>query len=219
MTKIRPEVEGSNIILRGDFNPKIFQPAWFAAQGLLREEEANNAEVEIIHPAIVRFSLDWFQLEVSQDRFFIGTTQIPYYEILWDLVSGTFKILPHSPITKMGINFDFHYKMASEEDWHAVGHLMAPKQIWKDILEKPGMRSLSMQGQRPDEYKGYIMVRIEPSRRIEYGLFISINDHYEIKDPESSLGCKEIIEMLDSSWKSSYKRSNEIVTSIVERVK
>ena len=31
-----PEIQGANIVLLGDFNPKIFQPAWFAAQDLIR---------------------------------------------------------------------------------------------------------------------------------------------------------------------------------------
>jgi hypothetical protein len=30
------------------FNPQIFQPAWFAAEGLIRKGEAEAAKIEIV---------------------------------------------------------------------------------------------------------------------------------------------------------------------------
>jgi hypothetical protein len=44
MAKSLREVVGTNVVL-GSFNPAIFQPAWFAKQGLLSAEEANGAEI------------------------------------------------------------------------------------------------------------------------------------------------------------------------------
>ena len=38
----RPEIKAFSIVLLGDFNPKIFQPAWFSAQGLIREKGLMN---------------------------------------------------------------------------------------------------------------------------------------------------------------------------------
>ena len=66
----KPEIEGMSIVFRGDFNPKIFQPAWFAAQGLIRNEEADEAKIEIIHPTIVVFSLDWLRIQIEPNRFY-----------------------------------------------------------------------------------------------------------------------------------------------------
>ena len=64
--------------------------------------------------------------------------------------------------------------------------------------------------------KGQITVRIEPSNRIHPGVFININDHYEIGDPESSLGCEEIISILETVWDSSIARSKKIASLISE---
>ncbi len=214
----KPEIEGMNIVFRGDFNPKIFQPAWFAAQGLIRNEEADEATVEIIHPTIVVFTLDWLQIQIEPNRFYAGTNQSPYFEILKDLILGTFRILNHTPIKMIGINYNSHFPMDSEDAWHDVGHRVAPKDMWNKILKKPGLRSLTMQGERPDDHKGRIAVRIEPSNRARHGVFININDHYELKDPESVLGCEAIIDMLESEWKSSVTRSQRIAITILEQV-
>ena len=74
-----------------------------------------------------------------------------------------------------------------------------------------------MQGERPDDHKGRIAVRIEPSNRARHGVFININDHYELKDPESVLGCEAIIDMLESEWKTSVTRSQRIAITILEQ--
>ena len=71
------EIEGVSIVLLGDFNPKIFQPAWFAAQELIRKEEAESAEIEVIHPEVVVFSLDWLRIQVTRNRW-ISEAQAPH---------------------------------------------------------------------------------------------------------------------------------------------
>jgi hypothetical protein len=217
VVKSKPEIEGTNIVLLGDFNPKIFQPAWFAAQQLIRNEEADDANIELIHQAFVRFSLEWLRVEIHQNRFLAATHLSPYYKVLRDLVVGTFRILKHTPVRMMGINADFHFPLPSEDAWHAIGHRLAPKDMWNKLLNKPGMRSLSMEGHRPDDYIGRITVRVEPSTRIEYGVYVHVNDHYAIKDQESSLGCDEIIDILESSWEKSISRSKEIAHKILEQ--
>ena len=72
-----PDIQGVTVVFLGDFNPKIFQPAWFAVQGLIRQQEAEEANVEIIHPDVVSFSLEWLALQVTRERFAISTTQSP----------------------------------------------------------------------------------------------------------------------------------------------
>lgn len=215
----QPKIKGHNIVLIGNFNPLIFQPAWFGAEGLLQKLESEKATVEIIHPDVVIFSLDWLRLEVIRERFMVETTQEPYDEIIRDLVIGTFNLLRHTPITKMGINRQMHFSMESEEKWHTAGHKLAPKELWSEVLEKPGMRSLIMEESiRRDGLKGYIRVKIEPSVKIHQGIFFEINDHFETKDASSTVGCDEIINILKSSWAESYKRSENIIYSIYERL-
>jgi hypothetical protein len=166
-----PEIQGVSIVLLGDFNPKIFQPAWFAAQNLIRQQEADEANIAIIHPEVVSFTLgQWLALEVTRERFAVSTAQEPYSKVMRDLVIGSFELLQHTPLHKLGINADMHFRMDSEKSWHAFGDLLAPKKIWQGLLKTPGIRRFTMEGQRPDNFQGYIRVRVEPSVKIRPGV-------------------------------------------------
>jgi hypothetical protein len=209
----QPAIQGISIVLVGDFNPKIFQPAWFAAEHLIRVTEADAADITIINPEIVIFKLDWLEVQITSDRCSFITTQDAYYEVVRDLCLGTFKLLRHTPIQKMGINRDLHFKMKSIEEWHAFGHKVAPKELWNKTLKNPGLIGLSIEGVREDGLKGYIRVKVEPSRRAHPGIYIQINDHYETDNSE--IGCETIINILDSSWNRSFDKSEIIINDIL----
>ncbi|MCI0454177.1 MAG: hypothetical protein L0Y68_04180 [Candidatus Dadabacteria bacterium] len=202
----------------GDFNPKIFQPAWFGMEGLIRKNEFETADIQIIHSDIVAFNVkDWLSFNVTRERLSAETAQEAYYEILRDLIVGTFKILRHTPIKMMGINHNRHFLMDSTEEWHRFGDKLAPKEYWKKILTKPGMRSLTIEDIRPDNFKGYIRITVEPSIRTlpDPGVFFQVNDHFEAKDPENTLGADEIINILENVWDESCNRSKEIIKTIL----
>ena len=55
MNPPKPEIEGVGIVLVGSFNPRIFQPAWFATENLIREEEEQAAKIELIHRQVAIF--------------------------------------------------------------------------------------------------------------------------------------------------------------------
>lgn len=210
------EIEGHSIVFLGSFNPQIFQPSWFGNEGLIRKEEAESAKIEVVHREIVSFSTESFRLEVLPERILFSTSQPQFYDPLRDLALGTFRILRHTPVEKMGINRDLHFRMESEEAWHSIGDRLAPKEPWVDLLQEPGLKGLSIQGTRTGKYKGAIVVRVEPSGRIKPGVFITINDHYDL-DPESGHGADKMLEALDESWKGSLERSLKIAEGIVER--
>ncbi len=212
--------QGHQIILLGDFNPKIFQPAWFGAQGLIAQSEAENAKIQVVHAEVVIFSLeDWLTLQVTRERFAAATTQVPYAEVMRDLVLGTFEALRHTPLRMMGINRDAHYGIESFDLWHSVGHRLAPKKIWGDILVDPGMNSLTIQGKRPDNFDGAIRVTVEPSA-IVYpgpGLFLRVNDHFEYTNLPPGAGADDIMNILRDQWDVSYKRADSIIEKVLER--
>ncbi len=49
MTHPTPDRYKRSIVLLDDFNPKIFHPAWFAAENLIGKQDAESAKVEVIH--------------------------------------------------------------------------------------------------------------------------------------------------------------------------
>lgn len=213
-----PKIHGHTIVLLGNFNPTIFQPAWFANENLLQKAEVESATIDVIHADIVAFSLPWLTLQVTRQRFAVETFQMPYFEVIRDLVIGTFALLRYTPINLMGINFTKHIAVESLDEWHAIGHKLAPKDVWESLLLKPGMRSLSMQGMRDDERGGYVLVQIEPSPKVTHGIYIAINEHYESPKTALPTGSDEVMDVLKERWTVSYKNSERIISSLMERL-
>ena len=94
-----------NVILLGKFNPTIFHPQWFECNELIRPNEAENADIQIIHPDIALFFLHWLRLEVSRERFRADLLQDVNNNAFHDLIVSTFALLSHTPIHAMGFNY------------------------------------------------------------------------------------------------------------------
>ncbi len=217
MAKPTLELDAISIVLLGSFNPLIFQPAWFAAEGLVPSEEidSDHVTVEMIHPQVCAFSTEWFTIEVTPDRLVAFTSNAEFRDPLYDLVLSTFRLLRFTPIGAMGLNTDQHYRVPSEDAWHAVGHHFAPAENWTSVLAKPGMRSLTMEGVRPDKHLGHVRVKVEPSVRIHPGVFIEVNEHFVAPDPETTKGGEHIMAILEQVWPSTGERASKVVEEVL----
>ena len=214
---MKAELAGANVVLLGSFNPKIFQPAWFAVNGLIRKLEAEDVNTEIIQTDISIFHIgDWLRVEVTNERFHASTEQEAYFGALIDFVLGTFTFLKHTPAGILGINTSMHYKMRNPEAWHGIGDELAPKERWKRFMNTPGMTRVEMRDERTKGPKGYLKVGVEPSIRVHPGVYINTNDHYEIDDPQNAIGCSELMEILNSNWKKSIYSAYDFADAIIE---
>ena len=175
------EIEGFSIVALGNFNPTIFQPRWFAAHGLIREAEADETNIEIIHREATIFNAGWFKLQVTEGNFTI-VTQDPTKPLpLRDLAIGTFKILEHTPLTAFGFNGVGHFKASSEESWHKFGHHYAPKDSWEAVLKNPGLLKLVLEGKREGcDDRVQIQIESSPANVLVMGIMIAVNQHRDI---------------------------------------
>ncbi|MFH0825577.1 MAG: hypothetical protein V2B18_22715 [Pseudomonadota bacterium] len=211
------KLQGVNVVLRGNFNPPIFHPSWFALNGLLRDGETKEASIQIIHPSVAVFSAEWLEINVVQDRFEAATTQGSHFEALRDLVVGILTVLNHTPVRMMGINHTFVYDLQSEEMWHKAGHTLVPEKYWESLLDQPGMRSLTIEARRTDGLVGRILTRVEPSREHRFGLYCEINDHYEFDEGEKQpRGIDEATRVLMQKWTESMKLGEKIAMALSE---
>jgi hypothetical protein len=215
MDGLKTESETVTVVLIGSFNPAIYHPEWFARMGLIRDEEAKAVKLDLVHNDVTSQIVGSIKIQVRSDKFTASTTNAGDYEVLRDLVVGTFKILPHTPIGMIGLNFEAHFRMSSIDAWHALGHRLAPKELWGKILDKPGMVSLTIEGNR-DPKKGYLRVKVDPSTRIKdgVGVYVSINDHYEIPGHKPADGCGEAMDLLIKNWEGSFKKSRLIAEAV-----
>jgi hypothetical protein len=225
--RIEPEISGVSIVLLGSFNPPIFHPEWFAKYGLITDKEKEAAEIAIIHREIAMFRMDWLSINVQPARFAVETQEGPFIRLA-DFVVKTFRdYLYHTPISKMGINRQVHFSVESEEIRNRIGKILAPHEGWGDwgkkIDESPpkkrgGMNSLTMLQQNLDDRKrGFIKAKVEPYNKISdmAGIYMEINDHYEVEFPEKNQDCEEIIMVLGSQFDYSLKRSEWIIDQIM----
>ena len=182
------EIEAHTIVALGSFNPAIFQPLWFSNHHLIRQEEAENAKIQIIQSQaqVAVFETEWFSLQAFGERFALESSDPTKHLPLRDLARGTFQILEHTPIRACGFNRHIHFRIASEEEWHEFGHHYAPKESWHDLLVRPGLRSLTIQGTREECSAKRIEIKVEPSAKVHPGVFIHVNQHYNIEEgPEA----------------------------------
>jgi len=157
----------------------------------------------------------------------LGTTQVPFVRVS-DLVTRTFgEFLSHTPLGKLGINRDVHFRVESEEARDRMGHRLAPPDVWGEWAESltsgkgdkhGGMLSLTMQQSDVDDRPaGYIRAKVEPSDKIKgrVGVYVQVNDHYEIENPDDAQGCDEIIRLLAESFDRSISRSEWIIDQVM----
>jgi hypothetical protein len=209
-----PQLRGLTLVLIGEFNPTIFHPRWFASEGLLTDEEASTANVQVVHSDVTVFQLPWIQLVVERQRMQASCTAQPYFDRVVETCHRTLEILRHTPISSLGINNEAHFKASSEQNWHELGHKLAPKELWANFFPSPGMQSLTIrQAPRMDEYKGYVQVAIEPSARIKQGVYLGVNDHFECGE---SLGATLATSILQAKWATSVVFAEDVYKRIVE---
>ena len=215
MPEVVPDRSGGSAVLAGSFNPAIFQPQWFAAQGLISRGEADAAEIQIVHPQVTQFNTETFYLQVTPEQFVLGSKPNTTAEPIRDLAVGTFYILEHTPITALGINRQMHIPMSSEAAWHRLGDKLAPKVAWSALLPaRPGMETLEISSPVPDRPAGTkINVRVQPSKQIQFGAYFEVNCHYAVSSPESAR--EECMEILKTEWKEKQEHALRIANDIV----
>ncbi len=99
--------EEASIVLVGSFNPAIFHPEWIIRHGLMSEREYDVDKI-MVSREITRFKLDWVAIDVFINKFIARTNEPSQYIQLRDLATGIFNILSHTPIDKLGMNYNIH---------------------------------------------------------------------------------------------------------------
>jgi hypothetical protein len=198
-------------VLVGNFNPAIFHPNWLASHDIVRPGEAEKAQIQVVSPEVSSFTADWLALQVTRDRFQASTSDARFFESLRDLVVSVFTLLEHTPVNQMGINRDMHFA-SSQAVMNHFGEILAPKSIWKDVLDDPLMGTLVMIGQRQGSEGKRFQVTIQPSVPVRTGIFIGTNEHFELEGEQSS---QKILELLRNSWNGTQRHSRQVAEHLL----
>ena len=228
--RIQPHSDMLSLVLVGAFNPAIFHPAWFGMNGLLGRIDVETAEIAVTHPEFSQFKAGRLGVQVGLNQFTV-TCPTAYHGLAKDLVTGTFgQHLTHTPVLAVGINRQVHFDAGTFEVRECVGNRLAPKEPWGDWGDalageqgRPdthgGMMSLVMrQAKRPDEYRGYIQVDVQPSVQpglLMTGIYAQTNDHYDLADGAAAPGCRRMLEVIETKWDWSIDNSAAIIDRLM----
>lgn len=212
----RLEEDHPSIILVGGFDPRRFQPQWFRAEKLLGECEAEHADIRIVHPDIADWSTEWFDLQVTANRFAVIAKVESRAESLRDLVVGTFGLLEQTVTTALGLNRTMHYDVGGEQNWHRVGDSLAPKELWRPHLTKrPGMRTLQIEEtQRADGLTGKAVVTVQPSQKYKHGVYFDVNNEIHA---DSEAGTPYFLKVIGGHWERLLDEARKMAEDVLQK--
>jgi hypothetical protein len=212
MANLVPEISSAIVVLLGSFNPKIFQPEWFARHELLPQGEADAAEIKLIIPQVCHFETERFIVQVTEQQFIAGTKPNANSAPLRDLVQGAFFILEHTPVGAMGINHLMHFATGSEQNWHRIGDRLAPKDGWNEVLEgRPGLSSMTILTNKDAPPGAQFRIKVEPSIAVPLGVYFETNEHYPGPEKDSLKG---LMGVLNDRWEESQVYATKVVEHI-----
>jgi hypothetical protein len=212
------QIETLSVVFLGDFNPIIFQPSWLALKNLIREDEANNAKIEVIHNEIVKYELnDWLTLEITKNRCQFKTSKVPYFEPMKDLIIGIFTILRETPIYSFGINHIYDLSLVNADRYYEFGAKLTPLSVWNDVFSDPRLLSLEInETERKDGEKGSRRIRISSTdQKIPFGVTVNFNNHFNLRYDDKKI---DAIKILTSNWPLSFNQANDIIQNIYNKI-
>ncbi|WP_420577586.1 hypothetical protein [Ekhidna sp.] len=212
-----PNLYEFSIAFLGNYSPQLIQPYWLVHKELIQEGDGEAAEIEITHPEITRFKLEWASIEVSRNKLLIRTAVESKFEVVVELMIGIHRLLRESNVHGLGINHIYHYEITDEQG-DQIRDCLTPTNNWENIFDDPKLLSLEMMEFQNNEIKnGTYRLRIAPSEIMRKGVSVNINDHYDI-DSESKSRTSVANEILGSNWKRSLDESVDKVKEIWKRV-
>ncbi len=216
---LKPAKQKKTIVILGSFNPSIFQPRWMAKEGLIPNSEGESAQIDVLQQEFSGINFGTYQLVVTLDRFQLSTQHVPFYPVIRDLAIGIFRLLRHTPLTKLGINSEEHYQLKDSAEWHRFGHLVAPKEgIWDTLLLQPGMRSLTIEGLRPgDSGNGVARLTVAPvGDESMHTVAIGLNDEFQAQPAaREPLVADDIVTLLETNWELSEQLFRKSVAHLI----
>tara|TARA_B100000678_G_C18200913_1_gene499413 strand:- start:925 stop:1614 length:690 start_codon:yes stop_codon:yes gene_type:complete len=217
------EEQGVSIVANGTFNPAIFHPSWLLHHGLITEDENESARVEITHPEVSQFQVPGLRFDVQTERVMIQAAAEPFIRAA-DLYSEIFgRLLPHSPVESIGMNFWAHFKTRDWAQRQRFGRTLAPMEPWGDfaqLMERPdkesagGFSTLAFKA-RYEDYGdlGSLNVVIQPSVRVDGGGGVFMNVNHHMGDSNEALPFSQLV---PEKFDLIVRRSREIINHMIE---
>jgi hypothetical protein len=189
---ITEPINHGNIVALGSFNPLILHPEWFGRHSVVPSEEVAVLFAEPIKReipeigAIIEFGSHFavdsnkasinfksFKLTVERERFQAECTKRENFPLMVNSIKKIFTILCETPIKAYGINFNGHFIF---ENMTRLSALFSPTDLANELFEGEFDYGFVV---RKKLNQSVINLKSEPSTKLDGGVFIHANNHYE----------------------------------------
>jgi hypothetical protein len=223
------ELAGVSIVGAGAFNPAIFHPLWFSQNGLLTETAVEDALAKefVAVRELSNFTADWLSVQVTLQQAVFASVEEGREFDLRDVARCVFALLPETPVDAVGLNADAHFRVASEEAWHALGDRFLPKDFWQPVFEgdewrkRPdgqsvGLRSMTVEAWRED-ITAWVRTEVAPSTRLSpNGVYIGVNAHFQLTEGEHRGDGAQAAKTIEERWDITRELERVLTKSILD---
>ncbi|KTS29702.1 hypothetical protein NS381_03330 [Pantoea stewartii] len=182
------------IVIAGQFHPGVFTPDWFESHQIVSKENCESAKIKFIDSSVVHIDFGWFGWYSEPQKIMIELNTDGYDNQMLDLTRSILNMFSYTKVSAIGINFAFSINIHATEDWHAIGHSLAPKEIWKQSFGRNdlhyGLKETAIQ---VDNYYGensLLNMTLKAANSINdkkhnHRLHVEFNNHFTMPDHNS----------------------------------
>lgn len=215
MARFNPDEKHLNVVLIGNFNPRIFHPQWFVDHDIISEADFNyiiERDDVLIHKQVAQFKSSWFHLEVTETRLQIICTQEAYFEMILDFLTSTFSVLHHTPIQQMGINLTIRQSLDRSEDVEKFDEKYFSAKGYKDIDGEAQTFTMKLRF-NSEENKVGTQCSFEISKILKDAYHMNINQHFELGKIANG---KDLVRTIGQNGRKSLNTNDQVLRKIIE---
>ena len=211
------------ILLAQNFNPTIFSDSWLKSYEILGKDEV--VKQQIYTPIAVNLTTESFSLVITPEQLQLTIQEnAPAIETIQRTTAKIIRLLPHTPLAALGINFDWFAEPEDAKRYYELSREFCVPQnnpILKFFGKIDSRFGIYMSADHGDfRLKLDIKPRIyvHEKEKIE-GLNFSFNFHRDLKPNVAKQTSSDLVLPLLDQWKALKEKSEEIMTEATSKWK
>jgi hypothetical protein len=209
---VKSSLDATSIVVVGAMNPRIHQPHWYAATGIISAEELQVGDNTLIAvPRITQFSLDHIKITCQDDRWDLFSDGEESFSRAVEIASLTWNKLPETPVSSYGFNFFASFFVGEGMACGSLCSLLPSSML--ELGFSPKAAEYKVIG--AEDGLGQVTVDLRPSDQASSTITASINYHFI---PEESAGYFDLGSALSTGYKlclENAKKKHSIIANSI----